>query len=136
MRFLLYQTYHKVKDFGCICVAIRKIYETHLTPTLIFAKKLIFKNFFIFKCTIIVRHFFQNIFWRCKFSRTLWAQKYLMTGVFLNLVRDMRRRYFLIVPRIKKTNRIWTTIIHNIIEEVRETFTDCTFEVNIRDKNK
>ena len=59
-----------------------------------------------------------------------------MSGVFLNLGRDMRRRYYLIVSSIKKTNRIWSTIIHNIIEEVRETFTDCTFEVNFRDKNK
>jgi len=50
MRFLLNQTYHKrlcvLKDFGCICVGIRKFYETHLTPNIIFAKKLIFKNCF------------------------------------------------------------------------------------------
>jgi len=59
-----------------------------------------------------------------------------MTGVFLNLTRDMRRRNFLIVSRIKKTNRILSTIILNIIEEARETFTDCTFEVNFGDKNK
>ena len=43
--------------------------------------------------------------------------------------RDIRRRYYLIVWRIKKTNRISSTIIHNIIEEARETFTVCKFEV-------
>jgi len=50
MRYLLSQTYHMrlcvVKDFGCICFGIKKIYETHLTPNLILAKKLIFKNSF------------------------------------------------------------------------------------------
>ena len=32
--------------------------------------------------------------------------------------------------RIKKTNRISSTIIYNIIEEKRETFTDCKLEVH------
>ena len=59
-----------------------------------------------------------------------------MTGVFPNFERDMRRRYFLIVSRIKKTHRFSSTIIYNIIEDTRKTFTDCTFKVNFRAKNK
>jgi len=45
MLFLIGETYlkrlHVVKDVECICVGIRKIYEAHLSPTLIFDKNLI-----------------------------------------------------------------------------------------------
>ena len=35
------QRLHVVKDVECICVGIRKIYEAHLSPTLIIDKSLI-----------------------------------------------------------------------------------------------
>jgi hypothetical protein len=60
----------------------------------------------------------------------------LNDSVFPNFERDMRRRYYLIVSRIKKTHSISSTIIYNIIEDARKTFTDCTFKVNFRAKNK
>ena len=48
MRFLIDETYlkrlHVVKDVECICVGIRKIYEYHLSPTLIIDKKTYLKD--------------------------------------------------------------------------------------------
>ena len=45
MRFLIDETYHKrlyvEKDVEFIFVGVRKIYEAHLTPTIIIDKNLI-----------------------------------------------------------------------------------------------
>ena len=53
-----------------------------------------------------------------------------MKCVFVNLVWDMRRRYFWRVLRISKTNKISSTTIYNIIVEAQETFTEGTFEMH------
>ena len=105
------------------CVAIRKIYETNLTSTHIFAKNLIIKNFFIFNRKIYVWFWLKSIFRgviiqeRYKHRKALWRLNFWFGDRHAQTLH-------LSISRIKKTNRISTTIIYNIIDEVRETFTD------------
>ena len=94
MRFLfIRQRVFLSHDFGYNCVGIWSFCKDQLFLTLINVKKSIFIIVHIFICKIY-RWYFNSTVYARQISLICTAQICLMWAFFLNLLRDMRRRFF------------------------------------------